>query len=357
MDKKHERFLIVRLGAIGDIIHTLPCADLLRKTYNKARIDWVVDEKNAKMLADNPNIDNIYTVPLKKWQSSWLKLETIKEILEFGKKLKANNYTWAFDLHGMFKSLVIMLFCGAKNRVVYTDYREFATFGGNVFVKPKAKRPYRNYSIIQRYLDLIQNSGLEYLDENYEPKSFLPYASKRVQEKITKALANLDSNKKTIIFAPKTTWDNKHWDKNEWRKLYQYLKNDYNIVFSGVMADLELIGEIIDGDNACVMAGKTNLEEYIELIRRADLVISPDSSASHIAWAVQDENKKPQVVTIFCATSKHTFSTPNALTFPKEDQVCTPCHKRKCKFKHQNCTKQTTAKEVYDAIVEVLTKN
>ena len=50
MDKKHERFLIVRLGALGDIIHTLPCAEFLKKSYTKATIDWVVDERNAKML-------------------------------------------------------------------------------------------------------------------------------------------------------------------------------------------------------------------------------------------------------------------------------------------------------------------
>lgn len=358
-EENREKFLIIRLGAIGDIVHCLPVADFLKNNFPNCQIDWVVDEKYEQLLNNNPLIDNCYSVPLSKWKKSWLKLSTIKEISNFNKILQKERYSWAFDLHGMFKSLVIFAFCGAKKRAGYSDYREFAPLGANVLVKPKSKRPHTNYHIIQRNLDLISGSGL--LTSSIEKKvdARLPKATPECVEKIDELLIHLDKSKPTYVFAPATTWVNKHWNIGEWQKLYELTKKEANIVFSGTQKDLSLIYAITKKCRlATVLAGKTNLEDYIEILRRADIVVSPDSSASHLAFALQCENRKPNIITIFCATSKNTFAPlgEENVAFPSQNPVCTPCFKRKCKFKHQNCTSQTTAKEVYAAIKNAIEK-
>ncbi len=353
-----NKFLIIRLGAIGDLIHCLPVADFLRENFEDAQIDWVVDEKCAQLIENNPLIDNCYTVPLARWKNNWLSFRTIREICIFNKKLREQKYDWAFDLHGMFKSLVIFAFCGAKKRVGYKDYREFAPLGANILIEPKSKRPHRNYHIMDRNLDL----AAEALGLNKRTASLLlPKATRETVKKIDEFLIECNKRKPTYVFAPATTWVNKHWDVNEWRKLYELSKNEANIIFSGVKKDLKLIEEIIADapDSAIITAGKTNLEEYIEVLRRADVVVSPDSSASHLAFGLQCERERPAIVTLFCATSKHTYGPrgEKSIAFPQNEPECEPCFKRKCRksgIEHNFCTRQTTAKEVYDAIKKLI---
>lgn len=352
-----SKFLIIRLGAIGDLVHSLPVAGFLRDNFEDAQIDWVVDEKCAQLIENNPIINNCYTVPLGRWKRNWLSLRTISEIFAFNKMLCKQHYDWAFDLHGMFKSLVIFAFCGAKKRVGYSDYREFAPLGANILIKPKSKRPHANYHVMDRNLDL----PAEALGLNKRRISIiLPRASRETVKKIDELLERRDSKKPTYVFAPATTWKNKHWDIEEWKKLYEMTKNEANIVFSGVRKDLKLIGEITKGDeDAIITAGETNLEEYIEVLRRADVVISPDSSASHLAFALQCERERPAIITLFCATSKHTYGPKGekSAAFPHAEPQCPPCFKRKCKLrgvKYQACTRQTSAQEIYGQIKKLI---
>jgi lipopolysaccharide heptosyltransferase I len=350
--RSERKFLIIRLGAIGDIVHALPLADAIKTYYKDARVDWVVGDKFVDIVKNNPLIDNVYVANLSMWRKNWLSPNTIKDNAALNKILQAQNYDVSIDAHGMFKTLVIQAFCGAKKRIGYKDYREFAPLGCNILVEPESKRPHTNYHVVKRHLDLLEKSGILTEDEikGYAPKAFLPPSSPETVKKIDELLS-FTSKKPMIIFAPATTWVNKHWDEKNWSMLYQMLKNDADVVFSGVKKDIPLIERITGSDkNAKILAGKTNLIEYIELLRRADIIVSPDSSAAHLGWACN----KPKVVTIFCATSKHTYAPLGQTAFPAEKENCTPCHKRKCRKKECICTNQTSADEVFGIIKKML---
>ena len=96
------------------------------------------------------------------------------------------------------------------------------------------------------------------------------------------------------------------------------------------------------------------MSEYIEVLRRADLIISPDSGASHLGFAVI-ENNKPKIFTLFFATSKNVYTPLGEFNkgFPLSKPICPPCHKRKCKKQTMECTQYIKAEEVYSAIHEV----
>ena len=105
------------------------------------------------------------------------------------------------------------------------------------------------------------------------------------------------------------------------------------------LKDLKLINTII------------NCEEYVEVLRRADLILSPDSGASHLGFGVI-KNGKPKIFTLFFATSKNVY-TPlgeGNLGFPLKEPACAPCHKRKCKKGTMECTKYIKAEDVYSEI-------
>ncbi len=344
-----KKFLIIRLGAIGDLIHALPLADFIKEKYPNAQVDWVVGDKFVDIIKDNPLVDNYYVANLSKWRHGWFLPSTIKDIASLNKKLRDENYDFSIDAHGMFKSFIINAFCGAKNKIVYKDYRELASLGGNIKVEPKSKRHDPNYHVIKRQIDLMEGLGFSQDEINsYIPKATLPLSSSDTIEFIDALLKDLPS-KPNIVFAPATTWQTKHWAEDNWKILYNELKDKVNILFTGTSSDIPLIKRITNNDpNAIILAGKTKLLQYIEVLRRARVVVSPDSSAAHISWALSS----PIVITIFTSTSKNTYGPIGQISFPLNEPVCTPCHKKKCK--NPICTVQTDAKEVLDVLNKII---
>ena len=99
------------------------------------------------------------------------------------------------------------------------------------------------------------------------------------------------------------------------------------------------------------------MSEYIEVLRRADLIVSPDSGASHLGFGVIKEGR-PKIFTLFFATSKNVY-TPlgeGNLGFPLGKPICIPCHKRKCKKGTMECTKYIKAEEVFEEIKKIFEK-
>ena len=73
-----KKFLIVRLSAIGDIVHSLTVADCLRTFYPNAQIDWVVSDKCRGLIENNPLINNVYVADISKWRkTSFFAVNTI----------------------------------------------------------------------------------------------------------------------------------------------------------------------------------------------------------------------------------------------------------------------------------------
>ena len=98
------KFLIVRLGALGDIVHTVPAAAALRRGYPDARIDWVVDARHASFAQLVTCIDRV--VPLEK--------PTVSAWLQLVQTLRPARYDVALDFQGLMKSAVIARASGAR---------------------------------------------------------------------------------------------------------------------------------------------------------------------------------------------------------------------------------------------------
>ena len=76
---KIKKILIIRLSALGDAIHTLPMANAIRKQYPDAQIDWIVEDKAAEFIINNPLLNNVYVLERKKWRKNPDKTANIKE--------------------------------------------------------------------------------------------------------------------------------------------------------------------------------------------------------------------------------------------------------------------------------------
>src|SRR5579864_4563836 len=101
------RFLLVRLGSMGDIIHTLPAAAALRDSLPDARIDWVIDPKWTRLLEGNPTIDNVIVLDRK----------SAPQIVAAIGRMRAAKYSCAIDFQSLYKSALIAFASGAPRRI------------------------------------------------------------------------------------------------------------------------------------------------------------------------------------------------------------------------------------------------
>ena len=102
-----ESFLVVRLTALGDILHTLPAVAALRAAHKNARIDWVVERKWMPVLEGSPVISEV--IPFNRDSG----FDALKSAL----RLRQKNYTCAIDFQGLYKSSVLAMLSSAPRRI------------------------------------------------------------------------------------------------------------------------------------------------------------------------------------------------------------------------------------------------
>ena len=341
MPDNKQKVLIIRLSAMGDVIFTIPLANVLKD--NGYNVTWLVSEKGYQLVKNNPCVDKVILAPIEKWKKSHTPFKNFLEYISILKQIRNEKYDIALDIQLILKSLLWTLFCGAKRRIVAKNARELSILG-RIDIIP-ATRVGNNPHAVKSYLKYAEYLGLN--TDNI--KVTLPQTSKETKEKISELLQPIE-NKPFILIAPATTWTTKHWNKDNWKTLIPKLSEKYTLVFTGTEKDKELISYISE-DKYLNLAGKTNLEELQELLSRAELVISMDSGTTHLAWATQ----KPKIVSIFC-------STPETLYAPIGDKYisvsakehCSPCHRKRCPKGTNECTNYPTIDEVYNAIETLL---
>jgi len=108
------RILIVKLGSIGDIVHTLPALAAIRKAMPDAKISWVVERRSAEILRDNPLLDRLIEVDTKALRRGLVSGETLRAPRQQLRQLRASAFDLALDFQGLLKSASIARLSGAR---------------------------------------------------------------------------------------------------------------------------------------------------------------------------------------------------------------------------------------------------
>ncbi len=354
MRNSGKKILIIRLTSLGDVIFTLPLACALKD--ERCTLGWIVAEKGLEIVKDNSKVDKVHFVPLKDWKKRPFSFKTLKEFFQIIKEIRKEKYEIALDCQQMFKSLFLLIFCGAKRRITFKDARELSFLGANEFVKPKAKFSDFNYHIVERNLDFARHLGFESKEISFA----LPPTSLDVKNKVSELLSQIDHLKSIVVISPATTWKNKHWDEQNWANLIDEIHGKCNIVFTGTKSDEVLIQRILDrtmtNPQYLNLVGKTNVEQLTELFSHSKIVISPDSGSAHLAWATQT----PAVIAIFTCTPPKRFGPygqdEKYFSISGNKLDCQPCFKKKCKLKiNKNaCTKYPLSDEIINIVNQLL---
>lgn len=322
--KQKLKILIVRLSAIGDVVHSLPVLHSLKTRFPECFIGWAVEDKASDILVNNPLVDRVYIFPKKKWKEHGFCAKNLFEFTSIINEIRKEKFDLAIDLQELFKSGLITFLSGAPRRIAHRGTREFA----DLFINEKL--PAHNIFdpeklIIERYMEPAKYLGA---DIN-EVKFSLPAIKDRTIEKVDSLLSCPD-NREIIIFSPATIWKSKHWLEKYWAQLLDKLSKDYRVIFTGTANDNTLIERIIslaNTDDYLNLAGKTTILELIEVFKRSRYLIAPDTGPAHIANATQI----PEIIMIFGSTGvRRTPPYGEKHSAIAAELPCQPCFKRVC---------------------------
>ena len=110
------RVLIVKLGSIGDIIHTLPSLAAIRGNFPDAEVSWVVEERVGKILRGNELIDNLIEIDTRSIRGGKAIDDILRDMSQQARAVRRHKYDVAVDFQGLYKSAVIAKVSGARRR-------------------------------------------------------------------------------------------------------------------------------------------------------------------------------------------------------------------------------------------------
>jgi len=347
MNKHNLDILIIKLSAIGDVVHSLPLLEVLRGRFPDARIDWVIEEAASNIVEGHPDLDELIVFPRKSWLDRCIrKREYInigKELVTFFKKLRGREYHVVIDLQGLLKSGVLTFFARGSRKIGLNGARE----GSSFFVKERVSFPGPDIHALDRYLCVAKHLGA--VDPVWNGKIPIYDTDKRYVDDL---LVGLEANCALVAINPMAKWESKLWDLERFACLADVINKNLGAtsIFTGSKSDKIAIEKIVAGmtTKALNLAGKTNLKQLAYLYGKCKVVVSTDTGPMHMAAAMGSS-----VVGIFGPTSPlRTGPYGRKHRVVRVGLPCSPCFKRSCD--HMSCMRGITVEQVYDAVKEVI---
>ncbi|MDR1401098.1 MAG: lipopolysaccharide heptosyltransferase II [Endomicrobium sp.] len=331
------KILIIQPSRIGDIVFSLPVLSAIKKRYPNARLSWIVDERCAEILDNNPLLENIFV-----WDRKRISFGYYRSLR---KQLRNQKFDLSIDLHGLAKSALFVVFANAKFKIASSSTNSMREFSW-LFSK-EIKSP-NNYHCIERHLEVAKYLGC--CDEviNY-PILIRDDDVKSVTDKLLMENINFE---KIIGIHPGAGWTSRRWGSYKFAALARELKLELN-------ADIVLVGgreggtsekglneKIITDSSVKItnMAGKFTLKELCAFLMICKVFVGNEAGPVHIATALNT-----QTVAILGPTNARCTGPYRGNTeIIRHVVACQPCRNRHCK--DAICMRDISVWEIFSAV-------
>lgn len=331
-----KNILVIKLSAIGDVIHALPVSYALKETYPDAHVTWVVEPPAYDLLTNNPYIDEIIIFHKKEFKT---KQGFKKHFLPLWNKLRARKYDVVLDLQGLAKSGILALMARGTKKVGTCDMRELS----GLVSKPTVGKNAHGH-IVERYLDVARGIGCAVR------KIVLPmYATAEEQHNAHQYLSEGGVGGAYAVLAVGTNWENKCWHPNAFAKLADWLNTQgiTPVLIGGGAKDEARAKAILANmhEKAVNLIGKTTLKELSVIIRDARVLIGGDTGPTHLAAGLGVPTIELMGPTDANRNGPY-GQADNAIEIKAD---CKHCWKRKCR-KEIDCLEQITVEQVIEKV-------
>jgi len=323
--------LIVRLSSIGDVVHTLPVLAALGKQGWQA--DWIVQPAARPLLEAHPGLGRVFPVP----RSALSVLRSARGLL---RDVREQRHDVAFDLQGLWKSAAWARLSGAGRVVGYGRPWRREPLSA-LLVREPWDQPPQVQHVIDKNLALLRAVGIDAIGLREFPLPDWGEAAGAARSAVRDlGLADF------AILNPGGGWPGKLWSPEGYGAVARGLRERRlrSLVTWGPGEERLADRVVAASGGAAVKCIPTTLVEYVELARRARLVVAADTGPLHIACAVGTP-----VVGIYGPTDparNGPFSPQDAVV--RRTPLCSPCHRRRCAV-HEGVMDAITAPEVLQA--------
>jgi heptosyltransferase-1 len=324
---KPKSILLIKLSAIGDVVHSLPLLEVLRKNFPEARIDWLIEEEASQIIEGHRDLDRMILSRRKSWQKRLLmpgqKLVVLREIGQFLHDLRSTSYDLVIDLQGLFKSGILTGLSRSRRKIGFTGGGKEGSY---LFLTEKPYFFDYNKHALDRYLAVA-----EYLDCSVDSwQGDIPVRSSDRQA-VEHLLREHSLDREALVaINPVARWNTKLWEEERFALLADRLQKEISckVIFTGGKEDRPVNARIIDlmETTPLDLTGRTGLKELAYLYSKCRFVISTDTGPMHIAAAAGTP-----VVALFGPTAPwRTGPYGKVHRVIREEIPCSPCFKKKC---------------------------
>ncbi len=332
--------LIIKLGSIGDVVHTLPALAAIKRAVPAARVSWVVERRMAEVLRDNPMIDELIEIDMRAWRRVWRRTEgaATEDMREWSLaaqvgRLRGKRYDVAIDFQGLMKSALVARIARARRRVGFAkgELREPLS---RVLMDETIEAPAQSH-IIRCNLALAAGAlGINVPDDAAEfqfPLGVLPEHEAEARRVISEASSSDEARGGFTILNPGAGWWTKQWSAERFGQLADLMweREGLPSLVTFGRGEEELAARVVAASRAgAARAATISLRGFVALARRASIYIGGDTGPTHLAVAAG-----APIVGLFGPTEWQRNGSPHAadIVVERTDINCREdCHRREC---------------------------
>lgn len=299
MMERSEKVLIIRLGAIGDVVHTTNLYRAIKQSYPNVEIHYMTTKTQACFLENDPDISKVIVI-----SKDDLKIAQSRALAGV---LKKENYNLAINLQPNIKSAYLLFCAGIKKQLNYK--KTFSLHAVENFYRT-AKNYFKDINLPKNMTLYISEEAKNYAETEFEnlPRPIIAFNAGGIN-------------------SPR---QGRTYPIGKWLELGLAVQEKFggSIILTGSKEDAEALNVLQSLPNSHFYVGKTTIEQNAAIIGKCDLMISGDSGPLHIATALG----VPSIGLYGSMPIERTGTYGQNCVSLKSDLKCVPCNRRKCKY-------------------------
>ena len=289
------KIAIVKLSALGDIIYAMAALQFIKQHLPDSTIDWIVEEGFKDILTNNPDINEIHTVNLKKAKQK----KSLKLLFNELKKLrKLPKYDIVIDTQGLIKSAIVARTIPSDKTFGFDKHSLRESFAAKFYTDTCAINydeniVKRNAAVISSALNIIISH------DNISNKHPFLFSDSQISSGL------FSNTKANIALIPGASFESKIYPVDQYAQITKELDANF-IVLWGNEPEKLMAGKIQQISPGVRIANKLTLNDLKVFIAQMDLVIGGDTGPTHMAWALNTPS-----ITLFGSTPgyRNTYAT------------------------------------------------
>jgi heptosyltransferase-1 len=317
--------LIVKLGSIGDIVHTLPAAAAIRRHLPSAEISWVVEKRAAEILRENPVIDRLIEIDTKGLRAKGGVDDMLRELRDQVGELRKSRFDLAIDFQGLLKSALVAKVSGARRRWGFAG-RALREPPSRILLTDSVKIP-RTTHIVNKNL-LLASAALGFEPDSTPPE--FPIAFNHTDAAEADAIVQ-GIGPRFAILNPAGGWWTKLWDAANYGRLADRLWDEMrlpSVIVYGPRQEALAQKAAAGSKSGKAVLAQPSLKGLYALAKNAGVYVGGDTGPTHIAIAAG-----APIVGIFGPTEwwRNGSLDPRDICVERTDIGCrVNCHRRTC---------------------------